>query len=611
MIGLLILLFVGLMLSYVLDRDPEEIFPPFVMTVMIGIYSLALLKKSHHAFFASICVFSLIAVYFVYKLLRYLKNIRYSGTTGLTGMLFKWLRNHIGFLVYLSVCILAIYCYSTHFVHVWDDFHYNATFPKDCYFYGTMPTGVRSATHYKSYLPLQQLFFYWGFQSSGFSEPMMFQYKMVLIYTLLLPFFQRIGRVSGTIMNIIVAVFPIVVPFLFLYEVQESLSMDMVLASLFCYAFINIIYGEKRDWLLYYSISASLVCLTLMKTISVFFTLICLFAWILVILIKRRKGRLGLITAESIWWAVSCLACAGAYLSWTVFCRINGNSTYLSRNLISNMKNGMVIPEYTVDTIRNMLKSLATLHLNLGSRGLTMLAVGVIVFIICLILGLHGLINQGDKVAIFTLILGFIGYFAVLCYTFVFVFEQWEAEELSSLDRYFGTYAAVLCGIFFFRLILAYESDDLILYKISAVVLTIVLFISLPYESLVDVLIPSRYIPTREELYHGRQEAAQEAIPIIDRNLTQGIIMVVNDRGNNIYSRSLDYELIPHVAYEFNVYDYEKQGIAGVFEERLLDVRPDYVYFTLHEQKADDISVYRLTDEYVPVSDIAGLYKRM
>ena len=86
-------------------------------------------------------------------------------------------------LLFLLCCITVSFCYRTHFVMVWDDFHYNATFPKNCFYYGTVPTGTNLATHYKSYLPLLQLFFYWGFQAAVF-------------------------------------------PFLFLFEVQESLAVS-------------------------------------------------------------------------------------------------------------------------------------------------------------------------------------------------------------------------------------------------------------------------------------------------------------------------------------------------------------------------------------------------
>ena len=79
-------------------------------------------------------------------------------------------------LLFLLCCITVSFCYRTHFVMVWDDFHYNATFPKNCFYYGTVPMGTNLATHYKSYLPLLQLFFYWGFQAAVF--PFLFLFEV-------------------------------------------------------------------------------------------------------------------------------------------------------------------------------------------------------------------------------------------------------------------------------------------------------------------------------------------------------------------------------------------------------------------------------------------------
>ena len=268
MLGLLLLLITGLMLTYILkgyraDIGPEDVLPPYVMTLLLFLYALAILKKVHHAYFLSLCFFALIFAAFLFLLIRRIKNAQGKLRVD-KALLVNLLKEHAGFILFLVLCVLVCWCYSTHFVLVWDDFHYNATFPKNCYTYGTMPTGSHLATHYKSYLPLLQLFFYWGFQGSGFSETLMFDYKMVLIYVLLLPFFKRIPKLkiaSAIALSLITAI----LPFLFLYEVQESLSMDTVMGLLFAYAVIGIASEKERDLIDYYGILVSLLCLTLIK----------------------------------------------------------------------------------------------------------------------------------------------------------------------------------------------------------------------------------------------------------------------------------------------------------------------------------------------------------
>ncbi len=609
MVGLLILLFACLLTSYILDRDPEEILPPFLMTLMLGVYSLGILKKSHHAYSFSLCAFAVIGALFVIVLIR---RMRSDATTYKKSLLIsakEWPKKHIGFIIFLITCVLAIYAYSTHFVYVWDDFHYNATFPKDCWFYGTMPTGTHLATYYKSYFPLQQLFLYWGFQSSGFSEPMMFGYKMVLIYSLLMPLFQRINVHKG-ITLILAVIFPVVLPFLFMYEVQESLSMDTVIACFFIYAMIRILYEKKRDWLCYYSILTALMCLTLMKTISILFTIVCLGAWMTDHLFRSRLDHEKFFNREY-WLIISGgVISFASYISWNVFCKINGNTTYLSQNLASNIEGGITFPEYGSTTIHKLHQSLLTMHLDLAPRGLTLFSAFLLCVLIMVILAFHKHVTVEDQVASVMLFVGFLGYFAVLCYTFLFVFEPWEAEELSSLDRYLGTYATVLTGVFMYRLLISDKPTSSRTGRIVIPAIIVILLFSLPFEQLRDVLIPSRYIESRSDIYAERQEAAKEASAIMDQNLAPGLILIVDDHGNSVYSRSLDYEVIPFVAMEFVASEIEKEDRTQRLYDTIDDERPDYVYFSAHEREFEDTDMYRLPEDYENVNGATGLYKR-
>ncbi len=320
MTGLAILLIVGFMIAYILQREIEEVLPPFVMTLLLGIYALGILKKSHHAYFLSLCCFAVIAVLFVVMLIRRRKPVTTNGQQDVKrGFdLPAYMRAHAGFFVFLIVSMLIMWCYHTHFVMVWDDFHYNALFPKNCYAYGTMPVGFHSATHYKSYLPLLQLFFYWGFQGSGFSEVLMFQYKMVLIYVLILPLFRRINVLQMPA-RIAMGISAAILPFLFMYEVQESLSMDTVMGLLFAYAIIEIVLADQRDLFCFYRILVALLCLTLIKTIAVIFTAICIATWVVVHVVRMREDSTDKVKNEWVMIAITCALNAIAYFSWKIF----------------------------------------------------------------------------------------------------------------------------------------------------------------------------------------------------------------------------------------------------------------------------------------------------
>ena len=598
MIGLIIILAVAAMLSYILKKDPETVLPSFMMTLLLGIYALGILKKSHHAYSLSLCAFLVIAVVFVVFLFK--RRPRLS----LTGLL-AWVREHVGFITFLCVCVLMIWCYHTHFVMVWDDFHYNATFPKDCYFYGTMPVGNHSATFYKSYLPLMQLFFYWGFQAAGFSEAIMFQYKMVLIYVLILPVFARMNGV-GVLRKIATGVFAGILPFLFLNEVQESLSMDCVVGLLFAYAMVRILGSRVHDWFEYYDIAVALMCLTLMKTISVIFTAIALGTWFVYVMFGDRKD----LRKEIAGIFGTGVLCVVAYFSWKVFCNLNGNSNYLSDRLGVNITNGTGIPDYAANTVREMVKSLWTMHLHLGPWGLSMAGILIFALVLGIIMKYCGDLTRQDVIAAVMILLGFIGYFAVLCYTYVFVFDKWEADSLSSFDRYIGTYALTVCYVAMYRF--SFVSDKSVESKSGYFfpIATAVLFVTLPFTTMSDVLNPGGYVNNHINTYNGLVEVKDELAAMDIREMGSGYIVIVQCEENSVYSRGMDYEVIPLVSRPYNVTAFDEADRDAELTDRLNTYEPDYIYFSAHEREYEDISLYTIPDNYAKVDGVEGLFRK-
>ncbi len=630
MLGLILILLTALMSAYILKKQIEEVLPPFVMALLLGIYALIIVKKAHHAFLLSCVVFAGIAVLFLICLYRRSISLKGAGQSmfcllkkklTLSGIGETFIA-HRGFVIFLLACVWVYWAYSTHFVLVWDDFHYNATFPKDCFYYGAVPTGTNLATHYKSYLPLLQAFFYWGFQGSrAFSEPAMFGYKMVLIYILLLPLFAKLNGRNNKVW-IPASVIAVMMPFLFLFEVQESLSMDTVMAALMAYAIIQIL-KENKTIHIYIYIALALTCLTLMKTIAISFTAICLGLWF--ILIIARKGKMewiGLIAAG--------VASLLGRMSWTVYCNRNGNTTYLTDILSDNMSGGIQFPDYAGSTFAAMCKSLVTMAVNLGPRGFS--AFGMVIFAGLLIgyLVWKKQFHRDDVITTVILALGFIAYFALLVYTYLFVFEPWEADTLSSYDRYIGTYLFMVCYVLMMKwipdssVVAATESQSvkegvlreqatsnqitkgqIILVCLAAAVL----FATLPMKRLSSVLVPSKYPVYHQAEYDVRKEVEEEMRSFLMGKYAEGSMMIVNNDENTMYSRSMDYEVIPSVSMPFNTTNYSESEA----EEELLNLaneyKFDYIYFTKHEREYEDISKYVLPEEYTE-DLMEGLYVR-
>lgn len=184
------------------------------------------------------------------------------------------------------------------------------------------------------------------------------------------------------------------------------------------------------------------------------------------------------------------------------------------------------------------------------------------------------------------LVLGFVGYFAVLTYTYLFVFEPWEAESLSSLDRYLGTYGFVIVYAAVYRLSLcacepqAAERTAPVLFscRVLLPIAALTLLLSLPWKRLPVILSPSRYLSANAELYAERRNVAAEMYDFVSRE-NSGTIMIVTPRNNTIYDRGMDYEVIPCISKPFYAGDYAEEARSAEFTSRVEEGRYDFIYF--------------------------------
>jgi len=603
-VNILILLFVGMIVSFLINRDIEDTIPPVIFTFLLILYGVAILGKSHHSYQGSLLLVVLVWAFYIIKNKRILPKIHDIKNKLITP----------AFIMFIVVLAVMYVGYSDHFVLVWDDFHYNATFPKDMYYYGTMPYGTNSATFYKAYLPLMQLFFYWGFQGIGnFSESLMFWYKTVLIYACLLPVMKQIN--SGSLVKkVSIGILCLLTPFAFMFEMIESLSMDTFMAALCGYALIEIIYFRKKDWFDYAKIILSLTCLTLVKQISPIFTAICLGCWFICELVKILPGK-GLCLAKDqdkaairksfitniLAMGVGVVSCLAAYLSWNIFCKIRGNTVYLSGKLVDSVSgSGFSFPDYALDTIKNLFKFAGVDSMNLGSNGLSLAGITIIAVIVMVIITKCNPGKRDLGAGFIVIMLGLLGYLCVLSYTYVFVFEQWEAESLSSLDRYEGTYGVILLMVITYGLALySYKADTGVktimkVLKYSPLVLAIVILIELPWSNLFICFMPGEYVKNHQSQYADYVEAQEEVDKIDVHGLQFGRVLYVTNENNTMYSRASVYDLIPLAPVEFLV----EAGLSDA-SDMLVDTCQGegayYVYF------AD-----RLVDDEVLADKVKG-----
>jgi len=585
-IPILLILFFAILLSFAIDKAIEDVIPVFVFGFLIVLFMLAVLKKPHHAFELSIMGFAAVWGFYIFMKRRILPSV--------SDIKSKFTPMPKGLLIYFGILLVMWAAYSNHVVNNWDDFHFNATFARDMYTYKGMPVGWKAATSYKNYKPLMQMFYNWGFQASGgYNEPLMFRYKNFLIYTSCLPLFKKIEHVNGIFKKVCIAIFTIVLPYLFMYEMVDSLSMDGMMGLLAGYSLCVIVFNKERDWFNYVQIAVGLIALTLVKASAIMFTAICFAVWFFVEVFalkdsekaeqKKRVSAffgIGIITL-GFWWI------------WSKFCKVNGNVTFLNDILDEHLDNNSGLPWFGKSTIINGLKGLFTTSMNLGKYSLTFMLVVAIFVLLAVVMIRKAMVKRADHWIYFTLLGAIVPYYAVLMYTYIYVFFEYEAIELASYDRYLGTYATMLMFYIFYQLT---EHEEILngLY----IGVTGVCVLSLNFPVLYRGFIPSAYAKAREVIISDRQEAEDEIARLMPENYERDAqqMLIVSNEDQTVYGRGLDLAVLPYVAYEVVLSDLDVD-IAEELNARFENETVDYVYFCDRLDETDISTCAKFTED--------------
>lgn len=547
---LILLLLFGILLSMAVDRRVEQTLPPYIGLFLVFLYLLAILKKPHHSFELSFVVFVGIWGFYIVRKRRVFPGIKEISE-------YISFNKAPGFWCYLITLAVMMICYGNHVVNNWDDFHFNATFARDMFTYKGMPVGVKAATGYKTYKPFMQCFYNWGFQGIGrFDEPLMFRFKSFLLFTGMLPMFDLVRDCKRIISKIAAVVAAVILPFSFMFEVVDSLSMDGMMGILFGYCLILILRSEERDWFYYVRASVGLACLVMVKSTGALFMAIAAGTWLMVIihdaLIKKKNGEIP-DSKELLRMVITIIPSGALWLSWKIFCDWNGNTTFLNNILGSHLEGEGGLPSYGKQTIINAFKQLFTLSMNLGKIGTTFGIVVLIAIVALIVMTATKTAELKDKIIYLCVLLCTIPYIAVLIYTYLYVFFDYEAMELASYDRYLGTYAL---GIMMLVLYDCFKAKSHISEKVG-IAATVILLCTLNFPYLFNSLIPGNYTDSRLDIIVNRNEANEEIEQIFGLTGDANPIIIVGNESNTVYARSLDYAVLPMVSSYVDIHSYD------------------------------------------------------
>lgn len=481
--------------------------------------------------------------------------------------------NDAGNLVFLVLLIL-LWFLSLHMrVTNFDDFHSWAITPKDMFYVDGLPTGGMASTFYRDYFPTVYIMDFLIFKVLGrFTESAMFFVLWALMLVSLTEFLHY-REDDAKISYICRVAAGIMLPFLVSFQFLHCLGTDILATTIFGSALVNIMEKPKngnKDEFQYIRIILTVTILGMMKTTSLILSMVCIGVYFVRCTdFKRLRswlefGLLSIITG--MFW-----------LSWKIFCRLRGNTTYLSDNLEKNLSSGHSgLPVYAMSTAKEFVLKLFTYGLNDGPAGLSA-AVILLIFVVSFLIYLRRTGSaKEDRRALAVIIMGMVGYLLVMLYVYLFVFEEWEALSLSSYDRYISTYFGAMM---YLALYLILRTGLKPLWLGPAFIL--VLASTVNYGYIARTLIPSGYTEEYGSVIAEIDSIQEEFINAAGEIPGYGeSIVIVDDSDDQLRAKVLPYAAVPGVTRLIRPSDDGKmpdeREIARAAEEynaRIVDLR--------------------------------------
>ncbi|MBO4374465.1 MAG: hypothetical protein J5829_05115 [Lachnospiraceae bacterium] len=530
------------------DRDIEDTVPVCVYLFMLLLYLAGICGIIAHAVEFLLLYILTGTVFFVILSLRKQKSRTFS--------LMRIKLKSPGVWVFAVLCIIAVML-SLHLrVTNWDDLHYWAIFPKDMYMINGVPTGGMNSSLYRDYFPIVQYLYFPVFKIlGGYRESDMFAVNYCLLLVSMLPFFRKQNE-EGTTEYACRVLLGAAMPAICSFQMFHCLGVDIIMTFVFGQALI-FVYDGRKDLFYYLRFLLVTLVLTMLKTTGLIFAAIA----IAVFFVETFRPKI-----RAVFPAVFIGVCNLAFWSsWKIFCRIRGNTSYLSNNLDSNIsdKKGIVFPDYTASTIKEFFRALAVKHLNDSPVGLTALGMalfGLAVFIICI----RVCSDKGRRLLEgLVLAAGMAGYLAVMIYIYLFVFEKWEADSLSSFDRYIITFfGAVLYAAVYFAFIVIKKKRAL---KVLA---TVLLLLTVNFSYAKKTMIPSVYEKEYLSAYGMVDELEAEFEKVFTPEMNFGDnILFVDCTDDMQRTKTIPYCAVPYVSRVMSFDDRDHIDAGDILDE--------------------------------------------
>lgn len=413
------------------------------------------------------------------------------------------------FFILVIVCTFFCILLSNRHVFFYDDLSYWALYTKNIFAIDHLPHLFENCSvDYKDYTPIIQILQYIAlFGRKTFSESVMYQTNICLIYILLLPLLSGIeDKTRPVAIRIASVVMYVIFPHILTAQFYYRLGVDLFMALAFGYALYLIFADEENEMWKMTCLVLDLSFLTLIKSSAVVLSIFALVFYVVKqsYLIKGKSKKPFVIKT-----LILCVFMFGSYLSWNMFLRWSWNNGYLTNRIKSGVKSGsFAFPEYTREVVLNYIGHFFTYPLTRNTYGITAFTVVVFMVLVFAVLCITKKSRKEDTALFVTAVVCFVIFALAHMSMYLFIFDEWEAHGLLEFDRYITQYLGGTFFVYVFVLMQSIKSSEdraasRMLYVFMAVFIAL-----LPYADMQHYLIPANYEASYES---GHAKTAQNA----------------------------------------------------------------------------------------------------
>ena len=463
-----------------------------------------------------------------------------------------------GLWIYAAMFVVIILTSYGDWLGMRDDMRHWGIAVQDMFYYNSFAKHIGSTVILPTYLPFTALIEYvFEYMNGIFSEDILFISYQTMLLSVLVILCKPLRNREGRKLFLPVMVAMICVPVIFFSRISNSIMVDSLMMAIVAYVLICY-YSEQMTWFNRIRIGCAIAALTLIKDMGLVLAgMAALIMFMDTVIRQIRKRKLGI---RELLYPVFCAGLALAlFFSWQIYLSIPEKTSIATaqdadiavedmepdtdevvvtgqkdegenKGLLNKEATAIGVSGITLDGLKKIFTGEGEAYQYEVTRNflielfegdtysfghISLSAISLLAWIIFLILSL-GYFGywQEDKYRIYGYAAGLCAAVLVLCaflqVTYWFTFGPYEALELTSLDRYLGTFlgAAVLTTFYLVYDGLQYRPADSRKAEYLVYVLAFLFAVSMPVQGIV---VEAKDIEgnTTDEITYGHSQIAE------------------------------------------------------------------------------------------------------